>query len=348
MVPGLCVFPEPGCLTLTGFRLQQLPRNGDFWAPFQFNLLLNADRDENPELARALISFPANPLSPNAYRLPFVDPLSEPVRELHVWRDRQLAGRYGADALYYDISVNDVLMILRHKGHGHPVGGGGWVVDAYTSLLAQSKEAASQAAGGRYVPQGAELISELMIPYLDFYQARAEASPLSVFEADYFRNWIKRGRVEKIPLFADVYHEYGPLRLDGWGKLSREVGDLFFWVASRVVLWRGLFELNYEFSPLEVIDERLDLPRQHYYAFEPREFAIDPARVAFVRELARARTDFAREFPVYGTMRRPLSFAAPHLELDYFSYNAPRHLAHYGERGSLPVPAVVHGAWEPP
>ncbi|MDI7278085.1 MAG: hypothetical protein QME94_19055, partial [Anaerolineae bacterium] len=163
--------------------------------------------------------------------------------------------------------------------------------------------------------------------------------------ADFWRQWLIEGKVEKIPLFAYVYHEYGPLRMDGWAKLSPEMGDIFYWVASRVTLWGGLFELNYEFSPLEMLGGRADDPQEHYYRFARREYQVDPEKVAFLREVARARTGWANPYLAYGTMRRPPSLAVAPITLDYFLYNCAQRLPHYEERGTITVPGVVCSAW---
>src|SRR5690606_9694987 len=102
------------------------------------------------------------------------------------------------------------------------------------------------------------------LPETDFYQARAEASPASRFEAFPFRTWITNGDCEKVPLFTYLYHEYGPVRMDGWGQLAEEQGDLFFWIAARVFAWGGLYELNYEFTSLESVDGAVDDVRESY------------------------------------------------------------------------------------
>lgn len=330
-------------------NLATIDANGDYWAPFEFDLLLDANGAEGETIARERLQLPEQKYSFDAYRFPFMCPASGYLPALHAWRDETLVREYGADALYYDISANNVLMACRDPAHGHPVGGGGWMVDAYARMWADTKRAAS-AAKGSYVPQGAEMISEMFIPSLDFYQARAEASPLSAFEADFFRDWIRSGDVEKIPLFAYVYHEYGPVRLDGWGKLAHEAGDLFYWVAARVALWGGLFELNYEFSPLETLNGIDENPAEHYVDFAPQSFAVDSAKAAFVREVALARTGFARDFLVYGTMRRPLDLGkqAPDIEMEYRLYNVAKHREIFDERGTMRVPGVIHAAWQAP
>lgn len=328
-------------------NLDTIRLNGDYWAPFEFDLLLATDRAESEAITASQLQLPEQKYSFDQYRFPFQCPATDYLPELHRWRDTELAGTYGADALYYDISANNVLMTCRNPDHGHLIGGGGWMVDAYADMWANTGESASGAKGG-LVPQGAEMISELFVPYLDFYQARAEASPLSAFEADFFRDWIRTGHVEKIPMFAYVYHEYGPVRMDGWGKLSREAGELWYWVASRVALWGGLFELNYEFSDLEKLEGFEDHPNQHYAEFERRAYTVDPEKVAFVREIANARTGFARPWLVYGTMQPPLDIEVGEIPLDYHLYNVNQSRPHYDEKGTMHVSSVVHMAWRDP
>ena len=328
-------------------NLDTIRNNGDYWAPFEFDLLLDVDRSESELVTRNLLKLPEEKYSFDQYRFRFQCPATDYLPALHRWRDATLAGEYGADALYYDISANNVLMTCRDQGHGHPIGGGGWMVDAYARMWSSTGEAATEAKG-QHVPQGAEMISELFIPYLDYYQARAEASPLSAFEADFFRDWIREGQVEKIPLFAYVYHEYGPVRMDGWGKLSREAGELWYWVASRVALWGGLFELNYEFSDLEALEGSFDDPKQHYAEFEHRAYEVDPFKVAFVREIANARTGFAKPWLVYGTMIRPLDVAMSDIDLDYHLYNVNQNRPHFDEKGTMRLGSVVHSAWRAP
>lgn len=325
-------------------NLETIRRNGDRWAPFQFDLLCSHDGSRPQPVLQSRQVMPARKYSFDRYLFPFMCPSTPFWRDLHRRRDAQMVADHAPDAVYYDISLNNVLMACRSHHHPHDPGGGQQIADAYAELYADTKAAMAREAR-RAIPLGTEMVSELVIPFVDYYQARAEASPVSAFEADFWRAWLIEGQVEKIPLFAFVYHEYGPLRMDGWAKLSPEVGDIFFWVASRVALWGGLFELNYEFSALEALDGQVDSPDEHYYRFEPRAYTIDPEKAAFVGEIARARTGWANPYLAYGTMLRPPELDVPHITLDYFMYNCGRDLPHYEERGTITVPSVVCSAW---
>jgi hypothetical protein len=115
----------------------------------------------------------------------------------------------------------------------------------------------------------------------------------------------------------------------------------------RVTLWGGLLELNYEFSPLEVLDGRCEEIGEHYFDLQPHTFTVDSSKVEFVREVVAARTGFAKDFLVYGAMARPTMFDAPEIDLDYLLYNTI-HRERRHERETLRVPAVVHAAWRAP
>jgi hypothetical protein len=325
-------------------NLEAIQANGDRWVPFEFDLLCTHHGSQPEPVLESRQMLPAKKYSFDHYWFPFMCPATSFWQNFHVQRDTALLKDFNPDGVYYDISANNVLMACRSKMHSHPPGGGQIVADAFAQQIDRTQKSMSDTAG-RYVPVGTEMISELLIPSVDFYQARAEASPSSAFEADFWRAWLVAGKVEKIPLFAFVFHEYGPVRMDGWAKLAAEAGDIFYWVASRVTLWGGLFELNYEFSGLETLGGQHDDPAGHYYAFEPRDYAIDTRKAAFVGEVARARAGWANRYLAYGKMLRPPVLDAPKMEMDYFLYNCGRDLPHYGEKGSTRVDSVICAAW---
>lgn len=344
-------------------NLEVIKENGDYFAPFEFDIMMGgweglpaswraAGWAEVPEswreakideIKKSLLVVPRM-IGYGIYTWGYVCPFTKFLRDLHVWRDEKLVKEYGADANYYDISFSNVLMMCFSTKHGHPVGGGKWMVDAWRRLAIETKEATTRAKD-MYVPQGTEVIVEPFIGELDYYQARANGSPCSPMEIDFWREWIKQGKAEKIPMFEFVYHEYGPVRLDGWAKVSREIGDLFYWMTGRTVLWGGLLELNYEFSPLEVVDGEHENASEHYYSMRDRRYQVDSEKLEFIRETADARTSFAKDYLAYGTMVRPLKTRSQRVELDWFSYNSLIGEPSYEDRGVLPVSSIIHSAW---
>lgn len=331
-------------------NLTQIRAHGDYVVPFEFDLLFGRGEDKADAAAggRALQVIPTPTLSRDAYNFPFLCPVASFSRVLHVERDRVLAGEYMVDGIYYDISVNNVRHICFSTEHGHRPGEAAAISGAYKTLLAETATAMREAARGRTVPQGAEMINEQMIPYLWFYQARAEAAPAAPFEAGPFLTLLQQGSAEKIPLFTYVYHEYGPVRMDGWAKLSREQGDYIYFVLGRIFLQGGLIELNYEFSPLEDLDQQRDVAEEHYFPFTERRFTIDPELAEFVGRLARARIGAANRYLAYGAMRRPAELQVEGeqtLPLPYFLYNCSPEMRGYESRGTQAVPTVLQAAW---
>jgi hypothetical protein len=314
-------------------NLEAIAEHGDRTAPFLFDLLFGIGGTDAEEGAAALQQIPQPPRSLDAYTFPFLCPATPFARRLHADRDARLLAE-PVDAVYYDISANNVVKQCHAEGHDHPPGGGASLVAAYRELFATPAAV-----------RGTELVNEVFTDRLDFYQARAEASPAAAFEADRFRSWVKERRVEKVPLHAYVYHEYGPVRMDGWAKLSREQGDLFYWIAARVLAWGGLFELNYEFSPLETLDGVAEPLDEHYYTLPDRRFEIDSDKASFVGELAAARVGPANPYLAYGAMLPPLDIDCPTVDLDWRHYNCPTEWPAFDDAGMHTVSAVVHCAW---
>lgn len=289
--------------------------------------------------------------------LAYMCPLTEYWRNFLEEKEIILTRDYDSDAIYHDIGVTQLPLACYSSGHGHPKGSGRWFIKKARETLMNIKKATREAKG-KYVPLGTELISEVFIPCIDFYQARAEAGPCGIFENADFRKWIEEGSCRDIPLFAYVYHDYGPVRLDGWGKISIEFGDIFYWIASRVTLNGGIFELNYEYSATEVF-QGMETNPVYTFAYglsdkttgtnvfrdETHRFNADRDKIEFLGEISEARTGYGKDFLVYGRMTRPARFDNPTTVLDWYLYNQPlpRSLE---KRGKLVVPAVVHTAWK--
>ncbi|MCL6444548.1 MAG: DUF6259 domain-containing protein [Alicyclobacillus sp.] len=325
-------------------NIETFRRLGDRFAPFEFDYLFNFDGADGDRGKHARHIMPPEPMSIDKYKFPFICPADPYTRELHIRRDEHLAQEVSIDAIYYDISANNILKVCMDPSHGHPVGGGREITVAYRDNYRDTKEAMTRVAG-KYVAMGTEMVNEVFIDLLDFYQARAGAQPATSFEGWNIRHLLKTGEAELIPLFTYVYHEYGPVRLDGWGNLTREIGQLFYYTVARTYLWGGVYELNYEYCPMEAIDEEENPAEEHYYTFEPRGYELAPERGEYLRQFARLRTGKGNKYLAYGVMQRPLRFETDTVCLDWFHYNSGLQTPSYNDRGELTVDAVVHSAW---
>jgi hypothetical protein len=196
---------------------------------------------------------------------------------------------------------------------------------------------------------GVETICETVVGSVDFYVARACAGPVGGLEAWFVGPEDPPGGARQlIPLFQAVYHDVGPVHEDGWLTLGDEQGDLFYWIAARIYLqWGGLLSLHYATNPPERVPG-YDGPAELIHWNGARQTFtdlpdFDDDKMAFVRDLARARTNFGRAFLAYGRMLRPVPFATPPIELEYHQRLHTQHDLQHD--GAWRTDAVMHAAW---
>jgi hypothetical protein len=320
--------------------LAAIRANGDRFAPFEFDFLVNLNQSDRQRLRDNLQAFPVPTYSHDGYRFNMLCPAQPFTQAFHRDRDRQVQRESGCDAMYYDISANNLIKICTREDHVHRPGGGSQINEGYQTCYRQTAEAMAEQAG-KPIPLGTELINETFLAELDFYQARAWAQPATDFETWPFRKQMRSGQFRMIPLFDYVYHEFGPVRMDGWGKLVKEIGDLFYYNVARTYLWGGLYELNYEYSPMEALDGRETDPQEHYFHFEPQGYAYDRDRAAYLGSFARARIGDAKPYWSYGRLMAQPKLQPPTKVYSWYHYNHDKHSPAYQAGGDYPAPAVV-------
>ena len=280
-------------------------------------------------------------------------PATDAQRELHAWRDTVLARDYNCDGVSYDISSGNPRVGSRclRADHGHPPGRGRDIIQAYDRVNRASKDSVRRETG-RYFAQGVETICETALSSIDYYIARACAGPLSALES-----WFvgpedpPGGQRELIPLFQAIYHDVGPVPEDGWLTLSKEQGELFYWIAARIYLqWGGILSLQYADHPPERLPDHEGPTEVIYWSGARVVFdhlpESDPDKITFVEELARARLTFGRDYLAYGRMLRPLDLPSQTIDLPY-----SHRLYVQGDLqadGAWPVPQIMHAAWASP
>jgi hypothetical protein len=266
------------------------------------------------------------------------------TKKFHRERDVTVFKEAGADAMYYDISANNLIKVCMDESHGHRPGGGKEIADGYAAVYRDTAEALQKEAG-RQIPLGTEMMNELYLPFLDFYQARAWGQPCSTLETWPFREQMRSGQMRMIPLFEYVYHEYGAVRMDGWGKLVREIGDLFYYNAAKVYLWGGLYEINHEYSPMEELDGRETSGAEHYFRFDPQHCAYAPDRAAYIGQFARLRLTAGNPYLAYGRMADLPELEIPCATYSWYHYNHDQNDPSYKAGGTYEAPSVVASAF---
>jgi hypothetical protein len=327
-------------------NLQIMQLNGDKYAPFEFDYLFNVNGADGQRGRQALQQFP-EPLikSIDKYKFSLVCPQDSYIQELHVRRDERLQEEVNVDSIYYDISANNILKACHDPSHGHPIGAGRQITLAYRQNYHDTKAAMIEKAG-KYVPMGTEMINEVFLDVLDYYQARAGGQPAAPLEGYNIRPLLKSGEAELIPMFTYVYHEYGALRMDGWGKLVEEIGNLYYFTVARTYLWGGLYELNYEYSPMEEVNGSENASSEHYYLFEQRGYRFSEDRAHYMAKFAKLRIGSGNKYLAYGKMLRPLEFDNEKIPLDWMQYNCDKNFTEYNDSGVLDVDSIVHSAWQ--
>jgi hypothetical protein len=288
--------------------------DGDRFGPFYFPFLALKGREAFKTHSRDAILPPWTPISPGWVAMCPAQPgwrnvVNESAEDMvgtqsqrhhQIWVDENKTG-CAADCLYYDIGpCAGVPTGCYAPGHAHPPGAGGEVTRAYISLFEESSRRASRAKGA-YVPVGTECVSEPFVGCLDFYYARNAGFNPDMETFPYIRDlsWLPDGRMEIVPLFPFVYHEHGPVAIQGiypvdpWGVPAAEA--FFAWAEARAVLWGSLI---------------VTFPVPSHP--EPSE-----ARARYLRSLVGARTGFAREFLAYGRMQRHPEITCGTLTVDH-------------------------------
>jgi len=288
----------------------------------------------------------------------FLCPVTEVQRSLHVWRDSTLVQLTHIDGVQYDISFGNPenWMTCTDSSHGHPPGAGRWVVQAFIENARRSKAAMAKALG-RYPYQGTETVIETALDVVDGFYSRILAGPHTLAEGrplqggDPYEAPPGQGR-ECVPFFEAVYHDYGPVRHDGFAQLNPGYGDIFYWTAAKIVCrWGGLLELDYNIGWPEAIPGWNGTPPATYTPYDGAYYeaidapALDPAKAAFLREIATARTGYGNPWLGYGRLARPTGTPSKSIPLDYGNHEDINPVTRYTAQGTWDVPQLLEGAW---
>jgi hypothetical protein len=325
-------------------NIECIRRQGDHFAPFEFDFLSAVDKTDAELIKKNLQVWPDHPKSVDKYTFNMLCPLTEYARKLHVKRDERLVEESGCDALYYDISANNIIKTCMSGDHGHPRGAGAEMTGAYRRIYRETKEAMA-AKKGAYVPIGTEMINETLIGEVDYYQARANAQPNSALEFWPLRKLIRQNRARPIPLFKYVYSEYAPLRCDGWGKFTVETGDIIYHSIAKTYLWGGIFEINLEYSEMEWIDGKTGKGEEHFYHFLPQGFDYDEGPAKFTGKCARLRLGPYGAPLIYGEMLKSPEIRCRKIYRTYYMYNHGIKSGEQGDRGIILLDTVLGQAY---
>jgi hypothetical protein len=321
-------------------NIECIREQGDRFAPFEFDFLISPEKTDAELIKKNLQVWPGVPKSVDKYTFTMLCPLTAYTQSLHVKRDEQVQAESDCDALYYDISANNIIKTCMSCDHGHPVGAGRDMTGAYRDIYRETKGAMTKRAR-RYIPIGTEMINDTLIDEVDYYQARANAQPNSALETWPFRSLIRQGKARLVPLFKYVYSQYTPLRCDGWGKLTAETGDIIYHTIAKTYLWGGIFEINLEYSEMEIIDGEGTRGEEHFYHFDPRGFDYDEGPAKFIGDCAQLRLGVYGAPLIYGEMLKTGAPRCRQLYRTYYQYNHGKQSGEQNDRGIILLDAVL-------
>lgn len=255
---------------------------------------------------------------------------AEPVwRQYALSREQGFITNYGVDGFYYDVDIAaDHPKLCYDLTHTH-----GTRVNVLQDFYDQILEARALSETQIPYTTGTEMITEQLLPYVNYYQARANGGLLGWMEHDRVRVLIENGSALQLPLFDYVYHENGILRTDGYLSAESSFGDGFYYAAAYTALNGGIPELNYEYYPVP------DLPKTE---------DMNLSYLSFLNALGQARTGYGKDFLVYGKM-----MPAPQVQIGTTEYEF--HTLNYTPytcvgmdtlSGKAELPDAVVTAWQ--
>jgi hypothetical protein len=203
----------------------------------------------------------------------------------------------GANTLQMDQQLGFYADVCYSEEHDHAPGYGAWMYEKPLDFIRRVRKAVKDRD-----PQGvfaAEAPCEVWIQELDFTQDRPYG-------------------LNSIPLFEYLYHEYAPA-YGGEGTIG--VWHPEYSVTKHAMVFtqgiRSLFFVNETEYDFEVNPEY-------------------PALV-FLRNICGAQRSFARDYVVFGRMRRPTGLGVGSVRMDLFE-----------SHDTIDMPRVFHSVWESP
>lgn len=202
--------------------------------------------------------------------------------EMTYTRERVISEQIGADGYYNDIGMAATFPSQCYNtDHAH-----GTKVSVLEESMEQLKTVSEMSREYNGFT-GQEMLSEIMIPYVDIYQCRANGGEMGGMENDVIMDYVKNGTAEKIHLFEYVYKEYCGIRLDGFTLPIASVGTPYYYVTAFTALNGGIPEYNWEWCGDTTY---------------PRADEYDADMIKFVSMLGKARTGYGKDYLVYGEL----------------------------------------------
>lgn len=309
-------------------NIELIHQTGGYWFPFEFNTLWNMNDPSFDDIASdyAMKDYQGRYIKYEwEGRWAFMCLATDFWREYRKKIDLELVKTYEADGLYHDVSVGVMPPFeCTDLSHGHSKGAGRELLQAWNDFESYIRREVRKIKP--LTPVVNECVNELNIPWLDGYRARTAAGLANDFRLEpivVYKNYMKEGNCQAIPLWEYVYHRYGPAMINGFARANPECGTMFYYTTGRTFIWGGIPEINNEFIPLPI----------------PGTVDWDNQMLKFLAKVAKARSAW-KEFLVYGEMLEP-----PSLDIPFQTVKWRINKFMGEESGTLEVPNILCSAW---
>jgi hypothetical protein len=204
----------------------------------------------------------------------------------------------GADMIYLDGFPVIGPQPCMAPGHTHPKGGGHWWFDDYDNIFQQVKTNL-RAANGNFA-YGSEGMAETYLPLLDI---QWEPTTTGISPTSFASVLQDTSKVQFIPLWHAVYHDYGLLESDVTFYMGIAPSGAVGYGDYRDFYIRG-FALGLVWG---------EMPCTWYNDVKMSQLTAinDQEMVAYLRRIVQARLTYANQYLVYGKMLRPLILPVP-------------------------------------
>ena len=253
----------------------------------------------------------------------FECPSCEEYRERFLNVEKEHYVKNKVSGYYHDVGIGAGIQPYCFNTD-HPHGTKINVLHEYIDQIREIKEYGISKGAMIY---GQELCSEIMLPYVDFFQARANASVMGIWEIERIRVLLEDGVASVIPLFDYVYREYGAKRIDGLLYADELLGDGYYHNAALTVLNGGIPEYNFEF-----------VKNGNYISPEEQSAEM----MSFIGYLGSVKTGFGQKYLTYGAMKKAPDVGAGTIEYDFIQQRWTRE----DEGGIVVQNKVITSAYE--
>ena len=231
----------------------------------------------------------------------------------------------GADIIQLDGFPASGPQFCLASTHGHPLGGGTWWAQAYADFFSGFKSVAKQ--NNPSLLFSSEGMAERYLGLLEL-----SWNPFTTgISSDTFTSVVlDPSKVEKIPLWHTVFHDYGFIQ-SGIGFVSHnayyDYRSYYLRGYGLGLVWGEIPCIWYANAKLSELSEKGELEMADY-----------------VRRIVKARQGYARSYLVYGRLLRPLSLNVPLYRING-AKAIPYTLANVSPFDS---PAILASLWESP